>query len=879
MEHSQLRHTLIALVLRAWEAETAPLGTGKVLQVQQLLRDLPPELPPEKLGSFLSPLLVNNPEEQKRFQTVFQESLEKAKLLCIEEKTTDVVEQKEKAIQAAEAGIRRWRRLMLLLLGLFAFTALIGYLIWWFSPPPEKEKTLIPIGPFAVEAGDTLSRSLPDRDGDTARILHVEPGDLVATPAGNYFIVDSTGTATYFALPESPTGRRDTALAQLHYRQGIDSFLIIVSLQEPTQSTLPPDTNIIQLRPLPLPHGGPPKLTKPPWPKQYEWPMKGALLLFLGLLAWAFIRWQQYKRAKVIAEIRQGDKAPYIWQPGSGKPKLHWLQATAAPLLRRFRGRTPDERQQLDLRGTIEATIRKAGRIQIVHKSRTLPPDYLLLIDRYSADDHQAKLFDALYRVMKEAEVPVSRYFYNGDPRLCYNEAFPSGISLVALLHRHAGARLLLIGEGMGLLAPATGRPAPWTSLFTRVNHKVLFSPRPRNTWGLQERELMKLLPVLPASPKGLHVALEGFLAEETPTQNEMLEQVEDALLHPITFKGDLLQDLRKHYDTPLLDWIAACTLWPTLSWELTLLLGEKLSEQHSTSLVSFDKLRELNRLPWFSQGRIPQPAREILLDYLAERQLERPMRMAIQEMLDKSPAPPRDSVAYEDYRMNVILNKLMLQPDPAERKKLEQEFANFLAAGKKPDFVALRLLDRPPRRFDLLLNNTRLKKLAFREGMPGLGLRTAVKLGAVWALLAVALFFLGPDFERCNGKTVTYAEQELCLSSPQDWLLYLEALTNDAIQDQDHQRVDSLRAVADSLLPKDSAYYLNTATQYFNYGASAYNCSVTEAEDCNYSVPNDSLTALACRNFQYGAEWYQALTGQEGVDLPTGPTKELSAG
>lgn len=859
MQANRIRHTLLALLLRAWQEEGFELGTGQALRLQELLQRLPADTPPEQLRSLLSPLLAKDEAQQRRFYALFDQSLKQAYALHDHPKAATPAPG-DAAVEAAAQKVRKWRWLALavalLTIGLLAFG------IYRYFYPPERPTTERTVRATATP-GDTLTVAL---DTLSEPLESAAPVEWQASALGYRYRVDSSGQAAYIVPDSAAAGRRDTAVARLQYAGRVDTVQLIVQLIPPvlrdTVRTAARATNNSLIAELPLPF--PRDISELvldeetegyyAFLEQYEWPLKVLALLLLGLLAWVILRWQQYRRAKVVAELQRPDKAPYVWNPGAERSPRQWLEEAIQPLLRQFRGRAPDERQRLDVRATVRATARRAGRIAMVYRSRSLPPDYLLLIDRFAADDHRAKLFDALYQLMREAEVPVSRYFYQGDPRLCRNEAYPHGISLAELLHRHRGARLLIVGEGMGLLSPATGRLAPWVRLLEQQPHKALFSPRPRAAWGAQEREMASLLPVLPASPQGLQVALDAFLAEETPTPQEMLSQVKESLQEPVQFRGDLLQDLRAHYTTPQLDWIAACAIWPTLSWDLTLMLGEQLSEQHGQALLSFEQLRALNRLPWFAQGRMPERARRILLDYLAERGLETPMRQAIQEFLHGSVPPPPDSVAYEDYRMNLIVNELLLRPNPATRRKLEREFANYLAAGKKPDFVALRLLDRPPTRLDALVG-PKLKKYAFREGLPGLGWRLAPQLLGLWLLLALPLLIWSPGYEPCAGDTVEYQGKPLCLSDAADSLLYWQYLARDAIAAQEHEQVKSLRTLADRLLPQDSAFYSNTAARYYNYGAGAFNCSLDSTEACaNYSVPTDSLRALACDNFTRAA-------------------------
>ena len=489
------------------------------------------------------------------------------------------------------------------------------------------------------------------------------------------------------------------------------------------------------------------------WYQSCQWLIKAALLILLGFLAWAIARWDQYRRAKAVAELQRLDRAPYLWNPETGTDASAYLSADAQALLTRLRGRSLDERLRLDLPASVLASIRAAGRIQLRYRRQTLPPNFLLLIDRHDAQDHRARLFDALYQVFLRAEAPITRYFYDGDPRLCFNEAHPGGIALSELLHRHAGAQLLLVGDGQGLLSTLSGRVAPWTNLLQAWPRRALLQTRPLGQWARREKELQALLPLLPASPAGLGAAIDLFNSEDPTTLNpEVLKGIPDALQQPFAFAHELIPDLQRHFAQPHIDWIAACALWPTLHWDLTLYLGKVLADRgtgdmgqndtgagQARSLLDFAGIRELTRLPWFVEGRMPDAVRSILLEYLQARRLEQPLRLALRTLLEQAPPPPAEATAYDEYRMNLILNELFLQPDATKKRALEREFVRYLAAGKKPDFVALKLLNRPQTPLDVL-GDDHLKKYAFRKGLPGLSWQLLPKLLGIWALLGLGL-------------------------------------------------------------------------------------------------------------------------------------------
>ncbi len=843
------------MLLQEWSQQQRPIETQVMLRIQQVVSRLADQTTPVQLRNMLAAILARSEQEQKEFYALFKKCEAQAQLLCeaaaAETNTTPAI-----APDLATQKIQKW---WLIILAFVLAIIALPFVVFWLQP--NEDATVPQRAPIrrSIYAGDTsrIDLKLP---GDTARLNLVSPDSRQTTSWGNHYLVDSTGTATFIASADSVVNVADTVRAQLYYSSRVDTVQAIITIRPPVAP--PPPQNDSLLAELDLLYDDdishlvvdPNQINQNDFWEYWEWPIKILLSLLIGGLLWAIHRWQRYKQAKVIAEIKKANKAPYIWTPQSKLVSETWLDEVAQPLINRFRGRTPDqENAQLDIPATIAATTREAGRLQLRHAFRTLPPNYLLLIDRYHAQDHEARLFDALYQRMKQAEVPVHRYYFNGDPRLCTNEAFPNGISLIELLHKHASARLIIVGEGQGFLSPVSGRLAAWTQLLKKWKNRVLLSPKIRNQSNALVRELDHLLLVLPASPQGLGMAVEAFLSLDTPSRQELLPKIKDLQAPMITFDRPMMSVLKDNYSVPQLDWIAACAVWPQLSWDLTLHLGVTISEHHQQEVLSFAHLREMNRLPWFRQGQIPQRAREELLQYLEERGLMKQVRTALMTLLDdEKVAPPKDALAYADYRMNIILNELSLQPDPARKRELEKEFANYLAAGKKPDFVAFKLLDRPANRLETLIENTRLKRLAFRNDLPGFRWKHTPWYAISWLLLSAFMLWFPIETEICeNGNLITYKDQNLCLNNATDSLLYLQHLAKDAIEAQQHERVDSIRQVADEIVLLDSAFYLNTAYNYYNYGANAWNCSLEEAENCNFEVSNDSLKTLACDNFR----------------------------
>lgn len=876
-------HILMSELTAALEADDYDIGTGKHLQIQELLRRLPADMPPERLSGLLCPLFARNRQEQEDFYRLFEQAWQRVSAMAdAPEGASETHKQRRLA--------RVWRNLLLVMTAGFSFLGgflfdvevfnswrnptipvvvasllVAGYLVrrtvasprkrrWWLlaqilsivagvvvkeqvrpQPPP-------PLLPQYVERvlrpGDTLVERISIPQGDSLVMAVLGNGASYGTDSvfGDYYITPQ-GQFTYIVrdtydffrdtvLVEAwlASTRRDSTFFVINLQLGIEDLNLVkpdVSIAAPSPKNLPFPRDIRQL----LPDSG----------REYiinlytrnAWIVKSVLTVLSAAGLLALLQWRERRRRYLTAVTQQKTRSgpPYSFrfrleQPGAVVPG-----DAAVQLLHLLRRRIRGEATQLDIPASIRATIRRLGMADFRYKQLTNPPDYLLLIDRQSPNDHRAALYDWLCRHFQQQEAPLARYFYEGDVRLCFDEKHPEGIPITELQHRYGNARLILIGHGRQMLSPLTGRLERWVNVFSNWRRRAMLSPIPVAVWSRGEQRLEEMFYLLPASPQGWGAALEQLDASEPIHISEWLARLEDVYLEPVRLDGDLIASLKKHYSEPLLEWIAACAVYPLLQWELTLALGSELSPPGAT-LLHFENLRQLTRLPWFVEGVIPEAARAELVEYLASKGMEERVRGIIHRLLQQSAPPDPASAAYEEYRFNTALNALAISSDSREKGLLKAELQGLQAAGHPVDEVAFKYVEEAPSRTAFTIPPW-LRKLA----EPAAGRLRPAALDLLWAIPLWAFFtafawWYNPPFDVCaGGESLAYGEYTFCIHKPSDRLIYNELLIGYLIQNKDSLAADSLvkesRLLFPACISADTIAFLkNTAVAYYNQGA-----------------------------------------------------------
>ncbi|MFK7947181.1 MAG: SUMF1/EgtB/PvdO family nonheme iron enzyme [Saprospiraceae bacterium] len=608
--------------------------------------------------------------------------------------------------------------------------------------------------------------------------------------------------------------------------------------------------------------------------------LKFLLSLLIGVLFWIIIKYTDNNR-KIVAELDNAKKPPFVWniQVPDDHKIIYNEQFYSA--LNQMRQRTEDQFYRLNITETVKATIKSGGQINFQYTQQTRPPEYLMLIDRRSAANHRAAMFNMLFDAFRNNDVLVERFYFDSDIRLVFNEVTPNGIKLKDLKYRFQNARLLILSNGYNLLNARNGKLAKWTSILSAWKDKAIMTPNVPSNWGRKERQLAKQFVILPSTVFGFKNVIEEFENTE-PADFDKWKEVKATNLEKIEFKGDLIKTLEYYYakgdDKRIIKWIAACAVYPTIHWDLTLSIGKLLAEKtNDLELMSLDNLLLINRLPWFIEGKIPEQVRQELVEYLGQNDAEwlKDVRQHLHELLQNNP-PPEDSVAFEDYQMNVVINEMMMTDEKIKKKALEEKFRKMIEQGIEPDVTVLKYLDRAKNPLDFYVPDA-WKKYVFNDGKPFLGRKGWTWAIPLWTVLAILLMSYSPKMDNsvCDGESLTYDNRELCLNTFPDKVLLNEFITLDFINNQQFTLADSVINVVNSwfknnvqvrmVLGSDPIYeynkseefsmdtisfFQNIATAYFNHGVPYYN-EVQKLPNFYTGLERDS----ACYFFQKAYE------------------------
>ena len=454
----------------------------------------------------------------------------------------------------------------------------------------------------------------------------------------------------------------------------------------------------------------------------------------------------RYRRRKAVIRKERRERPPFVWPvrvPAAGSVFAHAdaLLATAQALRRRERGDT----LRLDIEATIQATVASFGYPSFRFSSESRPAEYVILVECTTFRDHQAALYDDLTTALGQEGVLVTRYFFDGDPRVCYREPGEVGTPISELSRRYPSHRLLVFGSGAGMLDPISGNTKGWVDGAMLWHDRALLTPEPVARWGNREIALARQFVVLPASLATLRRLRDVFDASGRGGSVDLSGAGEEKALELPPNESDanaIVQALRAQLSPDEYRWISACALYPELQWDLTLYLSGLAAIKDAVANEA--SILRLVTLPWFRVGSIPDPVRSRLIADL-DPALAESARLAIIDLLERNP-PPEEAAAASRYQLDLAVQRLAVRRrDRTRQRELLRALERVPRGQILRDRALLELLESVPRLGPSVVLPSRLRRLVFNHGVPIFGWNTTARYGTtVAAMVAVGLWWNG---------------------------------------------------------------------------------------------------------------------------------------
>ena len=469
------------------------------------------------------------------------------------------------------------------------------------------------------------------------------------------------------------------------------------------------------------------------------------LLLAIVLCVVLPFFWLVFRRLRRRYAIQKSPNIspPYYWPitiqaPTNLYDKVLWNKATTT-----LRKREEGEKNILDVSASVVATMAAGGYPTLQYKAGRRPVEYLFLIDKASHKDHQAKYFQLFAERLAKEDIYIDVYFHNHHFQYFWRTFDERPIYLEEVLAQHPKHRLVILGDGDGLIDAYTGEVADSADALNVFKYRALMSSVSTSNWGIREATIERNFNVLPAKLEAFAVLAERFERKGNSKMSDWMTGADNPL-PDFTLEVEL-EDIEAYLGPDLFRWLMACAIYPELHWELTLHLGKFLSQTYYPEqskegdfyLLKEERLLRLIRLPYFRKGEIPEKIRMQLVARMDAATTTK-VRQAIVKILEEN-LPPEGSAISDKYKMNIVLQKFQMnQNDEESRTALE----GMLERNEVQDGVVMETLkkeasDSPMLKNAILAKDT-VRDALFRGGIPLLGIKTGIVVAL--SIIAAAL-------------------------------------------------------------------------------------------------------------------------------------------
>jgi len=740
-ERSMINLSLTSLIQKLRDAGFS-IGIEQILAAEDLLLLMASrnELNnPGRLSTRFAPIFSQNPREQEQFYRLFDEWLnEQAPII---KKVNEAEGNESTADELQDWGRfsdpRLWvlSGLLIALLGFFIYTG-------FFREPVYP---LISLKGVVVDSEGT---PIPFAE---VSLTSVSADFISSDSSGRFEFLHQQKEQSATIYAKAPEKEQGILNVSLNHPPDTLFTILLNDPSGPIQVPEPLPTSVVELREVvqqinvladSLIIAAQPTIFQRYYRSYYQFFRAGAILLPLFfLLGWFLLN--RYRRRLVLQRktAREKPLVERLMIRSAGKQLFRNL--TFQRTVREMRKHRELASFNLHEQQTIDATLDSGGLFTPIYGTRQASPEYLVLIDRASFKDHQARFVDTLVEELRGEGVFVDRFYFDADARYCYPEDVRNNpVHLFELSARFAQHRLIIFGDARGFFHPVSHKLLPWIELFQGWEDRVLLTPEKLPGWGFREWNIAAQdFRVFPANRNGLHTFIEAVQQETIPAiPNDGSYRPYPKLLDSHTLRWlerdpprpkkliRLFDQLQEYLGADGMYWLASCATYPELNWALTLTFGMMLKSKDNETLLNEERLLSISRLPWLRHGYMPNWLRIELLSTLTHEQ-EIEIRSVLNDILlsavDYPGTAPLEIVKSGggvSPRLKGLLRSILQQAEPGTPSR-DYVFLSFLS-GRQPDQLT-PLVPRVLRRF------------LYRRGYSVLGLRP-------WFISALTLCLAG---------------------------------------------------------------------------------------------------------------------------------------
>ena len=418
----------------------------------------------------------------------------------------------------------------------------------------------------------------------------------------------------------------------------------------------------------------------------FNWWLVALLLGLLGaavifyLAKWIWRKAPEPEKEKIPAALKAfkaADRSPYFI-PFENKQRWVLPDGERHYFAQALRLRNIGQVAYMDVPKTIEATVEGGGFPSIRFGYKTQPTDYLFLIEDQAQFSHQTALFRYLVEFLMEQEVVADLFYYDKDFHRFWNANYPQGIDLDTLRQGFPAHRLIIFGDGHGLIdAFAEGEERLNPALLQTIEKwslRLLFTPHPPRSWTWREYLLFNHFMLFPSDADGLasaaaHLSNGHERADLEQQYKRWKAQLEKERHEPDTNYRSWRRyaDHEQYFEgrPDMLRWLTALSVWPNPTWETTIAIGKALEGV----AVTYDNLLLLARIPWLQEGHLHPGLRREMLKALSKAD-EQAARRAIHIELTAVRELTKNSHVATEMEVGIAIQEFALAPEATDKKE-----------------------------------------------------------------------------------------------------------------------------------------------------------------------------------------------------------------